>query len=108
MKRLARFLTTLTACIAASFAVSLLAVHAFWIGVKISHSVPFARTADSIGSLVLMPGRIALLVLDAMLGTSTVLPEPRILATINGVIVGLCLYALLQRVRKITPRPGTE
>ena len=99
MLRLIRFLTALAACIGAAFAASLLAVHAFWVGGKISHSVHFARAADTVGSLVLIPSRLALLVLDAAIGTSTLLPEPRLLAAINGVIIGLAFYAWLQRKR---------
>lgn len=99
MKGSIRFLTTLTACIGASFAVSLLAVHAFWIGAKLSHSVPLARTSHTIGSLILLPSRVTLLLLDAMVGSSTILPEPRLLAAINGVFLGVGICAWLQRGR---------
>ncbi len=91
---------TLSACIAGSFAISILAVHAFYIGATLSHSVPFARATDATGSLFLAPAHAALFLLDAMLGASTTLPDPRLLAAINGVLVGLCLYCWLQRKRK--------
>jgi ABC-type amino acid transport system permease subunit len=99
MIRLPRFLATLIACIGVAFALSLLAVHAFWIGVKISHSVPFARASDAAGSFALLPAHGALRLLDLIFDTSTIVPEPRLVAGINAVIVGLCFCAWLRRHR---------
>src|SRR5450432_516944 len=99
MFRFPRFLATLLACIGLAFALSLFAVHAFWIGGKISHSVPFARASDAAGSFALLPARGALRMLDLLFDTSTTLPEPRFIAAINAVILGVCFCAWLRRHR---------
>lgn len=98
MKHSVKTLARIAACILASFVVSLLAVHAFWIGAKTAHSVPVARAFDSVGAIALLPARTTLRLLDAFLSTSTLLPDPLILAAINGALVGLMLYACLRKL----------
>lgn len=99
MPRLLKNLATLAALILGVYWVSLAAAYGFWIGVYTVGTVAGARAAHAAGALLLLPAKLAVRQVDAIVGTATPVPYPETLATLNAGILGVGIYVFI-RVRQ--------
>lgn len=96
-----RYVAGLLTCIAVASGLSLLAVHAFWIGARCFQSVPVARALDAIGTAFLLPARAMLWSMGGLVDQAPPLFHPEIYAIVNGGLVGMGGYFIGRRLLRI-------
>lgn len=83
-------------CIAVGTVLSWVSIYAFWFAVWIFHSVPAARAADAIGSVILFPARWIFELAGA--DQSSIFYDPNSFSGTNGLVVGIILYCIFRGV----------
>jgi hypothetical protein len=78
-------------CILVGMALSWVSIYSFWFGVWIFHSVPAARACDAVGSFLLKPGHW---IFDRLGDQSSSFMDPVSFTGINGLLLGLAMYAV--------------
>ncbi len=97
MKESAKYVATLLAFIAASFALSWCAVYSFWFTAHIFRTVRAVRIGDTLAFAILTPARTLLQLAGGTFDQTTLLTDPILYAEINAALLGIAAYACCRR-----------
>jgi hypothetical protein len=81
-------------CIVVGTALSWVSIYVFWFAVWTFHSVPVARAADAVGTVILTPARWVFELLGG--DQSTIFFDPTSFSGTNGLILGILFYCVFR------------